>query len=107
MLSVIVQTISCREAPRGMAAGASGRCDGNNIGLSGSKAQRQEIFDAENSHGKQSTKYLREVTVGGGLPGIRTLRSLQDSEETKFSALTGFSLSASLIYNHVPNLAST
>jgi aspartokinase/homoserine dehydrogenase 1 len=54
----------------------------NNTGLSGSKAQRQDISDAEQAHGKQSAMYLREVTVGGGLPVIKTLRSLLHSGDT-------------------------
>lgn len=48
----------------------------NNTGLSGSKAQRSDIRRAENAHGKQSATYLREVTVGGGLPILKTLQSL-------------------------------
>ena len=54
----------------------------NNTGLSGSKTQRQDISAAENAHGKQSAMYLREVTVGGGLPVIKTLRSLLHSGDT-------------------------
>lgn len=68
----------------------------NNTGLSGSKAQRQEISDAENAYGKQSAKYLREVTVGGGLPVIKTLRSLLDSGD-KIRRIDGI-LSVSLSY---------
>lgn len=51
----------------------------NNTGLSGSQEQRNDIRAAEKAHGKQSAKYLREVTVGGGLPIISTLRSLLHS----------------------------
>jgi aspartokinase/homoserine dehydrogenase 1 len=51
----------------------------NNTGLSGSKEQRDDIRAAEKAHGKQSAKYLREVTVGGGLPIINTLRNLLHS----------------------------
>jgi aspartokinase/homoserine dehydrogenase 1 len=51
----------------------------NNTGLSGSHEQRNDIRAAEKAHGKQSAKYLREVTVGGGLPIISTLRSLLHS----------------------------
>jgi bifunctional aspartokinase / homoserine dehydrogenase 1 len=68
----------------------------NNTGLSGSKAQRQEISDAENRFGKQSAKYLREVTVGGGLPVIKTLRSLMNSGD-KIRRIDGI-LSVSLSY---------
>lgn len=68
----------------------------NNTGLSGSVAQRQEISDAENAHGKQSAKYLREVTVGGGLPVIKTLRTLLDSGD-KIRRVDGI-LSVSLSY---------
>jgi bifunctional aspartokinase / homoserine dehydrogenase 1 len=48
----------------------------NNTGLSGSKEQRDEISRAEKAHGKQSAKYLRDVTVGGGLPVVNTARTL-------------------------------
>ena len=51
----------------------------NNTGLSGSKEQRSEIDAAEKALGKQSAQYLREVTVGGGLPIISTMRSLLKS----------------------------
>jgi len=55
----------------------------NNTGLSGSKEQRHKIREAENAHGKhQSASYLREVTVGGALPVIKTLRSLLSSGDT-------------------------
>lgn len=48
----------------------------NNTGLSGPKEQRDSI---ENALGKQSPQYLREVTVGGGLPILSTMRSLLQS----------------------------
>ena len=51
----------------------------NNTGLSGPKKQRDEIDRAEKALGKQSAQYLREVTVGGGLPIISTMRSLLQS----------------------------
>lgn len=51
----------------------------NNTGLSGSKEVRAAIREAETCNGKQSAKYLREVTVGGGLPVLKTLRTLLDS----------------------------
>jgi bifunctional aspartokinase / homoserine dehydrogenase 1 len=51
----------------------------NNTGLSGPREQREDISLAEKLNGKNSAKYLREVTVGGGLPIINTLRSLLHS----------------------------
>jgi homoserine dehydrogenase len=51
----------------------------NNTGLSGPKPVRQEIKEAEQALGKQSAKYLRQVTVAGGLPVLSTLRSLLNS----------------------------
>jgi aspartokinase/homoserine dehydrogenase 1 len=68
----------------------------NNTGLSGSKEQRKEITEAEQMHGKQSAKYLREVTVGGGLPILKTLRTLLDSGD-KIRRIDGI-LSVSLSY---------
>jgi bifunctional aspartokinase / homoserine dehydrogenase 1 len=68
----------------------------NNTGLSGSKEQRRDIYDAEREHGKQSAKYLREVTVGGGLPVIKTLRSLLHSGD-KIRRIDGI-MSVSLSY---------
>jgi bifunctional aspartokinase / homoserine dehydrogenase 1 len=69
----------------------------NNTGLSGSKKQRRAISEAERAHGKQSAKYLREVTVGGGLPILKTLRSLLDSGD-KIRRVDGiFSVSMSYI----------
>jgi aspartokinase/homoserine dehydrogenase 1 len=68
----------------------------NNTGLSGSKEQRDDIRAAEKAHGKQSAKYLREVTVGGGLPIIGTLRSLLHSGD-KIRRIDGI-LSVSLSY---------
>lgn len=69
----------------------------NNTGLSGSKVQRQELSEAERAHGKQSAKYLREVTVGGGLPILRTLRSLLDSGDNILRVDGIFSVSLSYI----------
>ena len=54
----------------------------NNSGLSGSKELRQAIRSAETAYGKQSAQYLREVTVGGGLPIISTLRDLLNSGDS-------------------------
>lgn len=54
----------------------------NNTGMSGPKSQRAEIRSAERAHGKQSASYLREVTVGGGLPILKTLRSLVNTGDT-------------------------
>ena len=51
----------------------------NNCALSGPKHVRDAIAAAETQAGKQSAKYLREVTVGGGLPVISTLRDLLNS----------------------------
>jgi homoserine dehydrogenase len=51
----------------------------NNTGLSGPKSVRKDIKDAERYLGKQSAKYLREVTVAGGLPVLSTLQSLLNS----------------------------
>lgn len=68
----------------------------NNTGLSGSKAQRNLISLAEKAYGKQSAKYLREVTVGGGLPVIKTLRTLLNSGD-QIRRIDGI-LSVSLSY---------
>ncbi len=54
----------------------------NNSGLGGSKEVRQAIRSAETAYGKQSAQYLREVTVGGGLPIISTLRDLLNSGDS-------------------------
>jgi bifunctional aspartokinase / homoserine dehydrogenase 1 len=54
----------------------------NNTGLSGSREQRNDITLAEKLNGKHSAKYLREVTVGGGLPIINTLRTLLHSGDS-------------------------
>mmetsp|Transcript_34387 Transcript_34387/g.75280 ORF Transcript_34387/g.75280 Transcript_34387/m.75280 type:complete len:1017 (+) Transcript_34387:138-3188(+) len=51
----------------------------NNSALSGPKEVREAIAVAETRAGKQSAQYLREVTVGGGLPVISTLRDLLNS----------------------------
>jgi len=51
----------------------------NNTGLSGTKEQRDAIAEAEKSQGKLSAKYCNEVTVGGALPIISTLRGLLNS----------------------------
>ena len=51
----------------------------NNTGLSGSREQRSEIAAATKANGKQSAQYLREVTVGGALPIIGTMRTLLQS----------------------------
>ena len=54
----------------------------NNSALSGPKELRQAIRSAETAYGKQSAQYLREVTVGGGLPVISTLRDLLNSGDS-------------------------
>jgi len=48
----------------------------NNTGLSGSTELRAKIDYAEKCDGKLSAHYLREVTIGGGLPVISTIRNL-------------------------------
>lgn len=68
----------------------------NNTGLSGSKAQREDIRKAEKAHGKQSAEYMREVTVGGGLPVISTMRQLLHSGD-RIRRIDGI-LSTSLSY---------
>ena len=69
----------------------------NNTGLSGPKSQRNEIRKAEKMLGKQSAVYMREVTVGGGLPVISTMRQLLNSGD-KIRRIDGiFSTSLSYI----------
>lgn len=68
----------------------------NNTGLSGPKPQREAINEAERVHGKQSAKYLRNVTVGGGLPIINTARTLLETGD-KIRRVDGI-LSVSLSY---------
>jgi aspartokinase/homoserine dehydrogenase 1 len=68
----------------------------NNMGLSGTKEQRDAISAAEVAHGKLSAQYLREVTVGGGLPTITTLRTLLNSGD-KIRRIDGI-LSVSMSY---------
>ena len=68
----------------------------NNTGMSGPRAQRAEISAAEKLHGKHSAQYLREVTIGGGLPVISTLRSLIHSGD-KIRRIDGI-LSVSLSF---------
>lgn len=54
----------------------------NNTGLSGTKEQRTAIAEAEKIQGKLSAKYCNEVTVGGALPIISTLRGLLNSGDS-------------------------
>jgi aspartokinase/homoserine dehydrogenase 1 len=68
----------------------------NNMGISGTEEQRDTISAAENAHGKLSAQYLREVTVGGGLPIINTLRTLLNSGD-KIRRIDGI-LSVSMSY---------
>jgi len=68
----------------------------NNTGLAGSREQRDAISAAEVAQGKLSAQYLREVTVGGALPIIGTLRSLLNSGD-KVNRVDGI-LSVSLSY---------
>ena len=51
----------------------------NNTGLSGTTEQRDAIAEAEKSQGKLSAKYCNEVTVGGALPIIGSIRGLLSS----------------------------
>lgn len=51
----------------------------NNTGLSGSKEERQELDAAQKmgtNGGQKPSRYLREVTVAGGLPILHTARTL-------------------------------
>jgi bifunctional aspartokinase / homoserine dehydrogenase 1 len=76
----------------------------NNWGLAGSKEQRDAITAAETAFGKLSAKYLREVTVGGALPVINTLRSLLNSGD-KIRRIDGIiSISMSHIMYHISPL---
>lgn len=68
----------------------------NSAGLSGPKWQRDAIAKAEKKQGRHSAQYLREVTVGGGLPIIGTIRSLLNSGD-KIRRVDGI-LSVSLSY---------
>ena len=68
----------------------------NNTGLSGPKSQREAIRNAEKAYGKQSATYMREVTVGGGLPVISTMRQLLHSGD-QIRRIDGI-LSTSLSY---------
>jgi bifunctional aspartokinase / homoserine dehydrogenase 1 len=68
----------------------------NNTGLSGPKEQRDTISSAERMYGKESASYLREVTVGGGLPVLKTIRSLLQTGD-KIRRIDGI-LSVSLSY---------
>jgi aspartokinase/homoserine dehydrogenase 1 len=54
----------------------------NNTGLSGTKAQREAIAEAESIQGRLSAKYCNEVTVGGALPIISTIRGLLSSGDS-------------------------
>jgi bifunctional aspartokinase / homoserine dehydrogenase 1 len=68
----------------------------NNTGLAGPQEQRNAISAAEVARGKLSAQYLREVTVGGALPILGTLRSLLNSGD-KVTRVDGI-LSVSLSY---------
>ena len=68
----------------------------NNMGLSGPPEQRAEIVAAEVAQGKLSAQYLREVTVGGALPVLSTLRKLLNSGD-KIRRIDGI-LSVSLSF---------
>jgi bifunctional aspartokinase / homoserine dehydrogenase 1 len=71
----------------------------NNTGLSGPIEERRKLLHAEKAlskQGQQSAKYLREVTVGGGLPIVSTIRSLLHSGD-RIRRIDGI-LSVSLSY---------
>ena len=51
----------------------------NNNAMSGPPELRKALTDVTRRRGKASARYLREVTVGGGLPVISTLRNLLES----------------------------
>uniref|UniRef100_A0A7S4K295 ACT domain-containing protein n=1 Tax=Odontella aurita TaxID=265563 RepID=A0A7S4K295_9STRA len=51
----------------------------NNTALSGPRKLRRDVRRAECARGKLSAQYLREVTVGGGLPIVSTMRDLLGS----------------------------
>jgi bifunctional aspartokinase / homoserine dehydrogenase 1 len=71
----------------------------NNTGLSGPIEERRKLLNAEKAlskQGQQSAKYLREVTVGGGLPIVSTIRSLLHSGD-RIRRIDGI-LSVSLSY---------
>lgn len=80
----------------------------NNTGISGPRSQRDEIGLAQRLYGKDSAKYLNEVTVGGGLPIVNTLRNLLHSGD-KIRRIDGIlSVSLSYILNRIsppPNAA--
>jgi aspartokinase/homoserine dehydrogenase 1 len=75
----------------------------NNTGLSGSQELRKAISDAESRQGKLSASYLHEVTVGGALPVLSTLRDLLNSGD-KIRRVDGiFSVAMSyLMWNMSP-----
>ena len=68
----------------------------NNTCLSGPRELREEVELAERLNGKLSASYLREVTVGGGLPIVSTIRNLLNSGD-KIRRIDGI-LSVSLSY---------
>ncbi|CAJ1962597.1 unnamed protein product [Cylindrotheca closterium] len=79
----------------------------NNTGLSGPFELREAIDEAEQRFGKRSAQYLREVTVGGGLPIIGTLRQLLNSGD-KIRRVDGiFSVAISYILYRISPPKST
>ena len=73
----------------------------NNKGMSGPKELQDAIAAAENANGKNSAKYLREVTVSGAIPVISTLRTLLTSGD-KIRRVDGiFSVSMSYIMHRI------
>ena len=80
----------------------------NSTCLSGSRQLRDELDHAERFSGKLSASYLREVTVGGGLPIIGTIRNLLNSGDRIHKIDGIFSVSLSYIMYRVapPSLSS-
>lgn len=73
----------------------------NNKGLSGPKELRDAIAQAESANGKNSAKYLREVTVSGAIPVVSTIRTLLTSGD-KIRRVDGiFSVSMSYIMHRI------
>lgn len=73
----------------------------NNKGLSGPKELQDAITAAESADGKNSAKYLREVTVSGAIPVVSTLRTLLTSGD-KIRRIDGiFSVSMSFIMHRI------
>lgn len=82
----------------------------NNSALSGPRSLRTDIRIAETKNGKLSANYLPEVTVGGALPVLNTLKNLLTSGD-KIKRVSGiFSTSLSYIMHRIappPGFAET